>query len=251
MSASKLNIRFIINLIIVFIVVVVFTFLFEYYLSLVSSKKEPFETRIELAAEKNIFFDRRRRMEVILDIRDNLKFTDRNNYYPIVHPSIFLRRSPLVIEGNEIFPLSSVANVNTVYCNESGEYSIYYSDRFGFNNPPRGEDLKKLDIAVVGDSFANGACVEAGKNAVDNLRKFKPKTLNFGMGGSGPLIEMGIFKEYISQLKPKVLLWFYYEGNDLSDLKKEMREPILTRYHEKKYSQDILNKKRKIDEQLK
>ena len=35
----------------------------------------------------------------------------------------------------ELFPLSGISNSKTIHCNESGYYSIYKSDRYGFNNP--------------------------------------------------------------------------------------------------------------------
>lgn len=48
-----------------------------------------------------------------------------------------------------------------------------------------------------------------------------PRTLNLGMGGIGPLHELAILKEYGSVVRPKVVLWVYYEGNDLADLSHE------------------------------
>ena len=38
-------------------------------------------------------------------------------------------------KNHSIFPLSSISNSETIYCNENGYYSIYQSDRYGFNNP--------------------------------------------------------------------------------------------------------------------
>ena len=45
-------------------------------------------------------------------------------------PSYFLNKQNL-----SIFPLSGISNSETIHCNENGYFSIYQSDRFGFNNP--------------------------------------------------------------------------------------------------------------------
>ena len=42
--------------------------------------------------------------------------------------------------------------------NESGYYSIYKSDRYGFNNPDYVWDKNEIDLVIIGDSFAHGAC---------------------------------------------------------------------------------------------
>ena len=56
-------------------------------------------------------------------------------------------------------------------CNENGYYSIYDSDRFGFNNPDDQWD-QDLDFLLIGDSFVNGACVNRPNDIGSNLRKF-------------------------------------------------------------------------------
>ena len=40
---------------------------------------------------------------------------------------------------------------------------IYFSDRYGFNNPDSEWDSPKTDWAILGDSIAAGACVASGE----------------------------------------------------------------------------------------
>jgi len=56
-----------------------------------------------------------------------------------------------------IFPLSGISNSETIYCDENGYYSIYQSDRYGFNNPDENWDKKEIEYLLVGDSFVHGA----------------------------------------------------------------------------------------------
>ena len=46
---------------------------------------------------------------------------------------------------NSIFSLSGISNSKTIYCNESGYYSFYQSDRYGFNNPDKEWDSEEIE----------------------------------------------------------------------------------------------------------
>jgi hypothetical protein len=41
---------------------------------------------------------------------------------------------------------------------------------------------------------------------------------------------LATLKEYVPRFKPKVVLWFYFEGNDLTDLQTERRSALLRSY---------------------
>ena len=138
--------------------------------------------------------------------------------FPVVVPTEFLQEPLETSGGNLIFPLSGIANVSTVWCNESGEWVVYESDEHGFNNPKGIWGKEAIDVAAIGDSFTHGACVEPEKNAMGLIREVYDNTLNLGIGGSGPWVEFATLKEYLGDLKPRVVLWFYTEGNDLGNL---------------------------------
>ena len=70
-----------------------------------------------------------------------------------------------------LFPLSGQSNSETILCNENGYYSIYQSDRYGFNNPNEEWDKKEIEYLLVGDSFTHGACVNRPNDIGSQLRK--------------------------------------------------------------------------------
>ena len=74
-------------------------------------------------------FDFRSQKEVVEDLK---KENNNKNVYQAILPN-FLFKEPKFF--TELLPLSGISNATTVLCNESGEYSIYQSDRYGFNNP--------------------------------------------------------------------------------------------------------------------
>jgi hypothetical protein len=82
------------------------------------------------------------------------------------------------------------------------------------------------------------------------IRKHKPKLANVGIGANGPLLELATLKEYLQPFKPKVVLWVYYEGNDLVDLQIEKKSNLLTNYLKRDFSQNLLERQSEIDEAI-
>jgi hypothetical protein len=146
--------------------------------------------------------------------------------------------------------LGGIAQALTVLCNESGSWVTFQSDEHGFRNPLGLWRSGALDVAAVGDSFTHGVCVPPGNEFVALIRKQYPRTLNLGMSGHGPLLELGQIKEYLPALKPKIVLWLYYEGNDLSNLKTEKQSALLRRYLEDGFTQGLLDRQTDIDRVL-
>ena len=150
--------------------------------------------------------------------------------------------------SNVPFPLSGLSNSETIYCNENGYYSIYQSDRYGFNNPDNEWDKKEIEYLLVGDSFTHGACVNRPNDISSVLRNLSKKSvLNLGMGGNGPLIEYATLREYLDTNVKKVL-WIYYEGNDLANLENEKTNDILINYlKDLNFTQNLKLKQNDID----
>lgn len=193
----------------------------------------------------NVPFDTRTKLQVIDDLRNA-----GGDAYPLVVPKMFLNGG-LVISGEETFPLGGISNRTIVACNETGEYLIFESDEHGFHNPKGIWVRDAIDMVSVGDSMTYGACVKSDENATALIRNVYPNTLNLGSGGSGPLLELAVLKEYVGDLKPKAVLWFYYEGNDLGNLALEIRaHPIFMKYLDSRFRQSLSNKQMEIDHSL-
>jgi hypothetical protein len=144
--------------------------------------------------------------------------------------------------------VASLSNTLVVLCNESGQFLTYRSDAHGFNNPPDVWDSAPIDVAAVGDSFTQGYCVE--NSFVNLIRKRHHATLNLGMEGNGGLVMLATIKEYARVARPKVVLWFYFEGNDLQDLSRERQSSLLQKYLTKGFSQNLFSRQSEIDRAL-
>lgn len=180
-------------------------------------------------------FDRRTKLEVVLDLRER-----GLPAVPSVHPKNILR-VPFKVRRQEILPLGGIPRATTVFCNEIGEYYIYESDEFGFTNPT-GLYNPGTEIALIGDSFTQGFCAPNGTSYAELLRSYSPNVLNLGNNGNGPLVELASLREFAADLKPNHVFWFYFEGNDIEDLSRELRHPVLRKYLESpEYRQKLVD----------
>lgn len=146
-------------------------------------------------------------------------------------------------------PLGGISRATTVLGNESGTWIIYESDEHGFNNPLGLWDADSADVVSVGDSFVHGLAVEPGMDISSHIRKMYPLTLNVGYAGNGPLRDLAALIEYGARVRPRFVLWFYYE-NDFVDLRYTERGSIFYRYFEPGFSQRLMWKQAFIDSAL-
>lgn len=198
--------------------------------------------------------DSRSKYQVVQDLRQSGQVA-----YPSVFPAYLLQtgmdgrlHSPLMIEGMETLPLGGVGDVETVLCNEAGPWVSYRADEMGFANPPGLWTGSQAEIAIIGDSFAQGYCVATGKTFADRIRAQRPQTVNVAASGSGPLVELAVLRELLPRLRPRTVLWFFYEGNDYpGNLAIEQKSPLLMRYLEDAgFSQDLWGRRDRVDAAL-
>jgi hypothetical protein len=212
----------------------------------------PVDIWAEAAEKAGIHFDRRTRIEVVQDLK-----ATGVDAVPAIAPSFVLKssgkniyKSPLSLDGHELLPLGSISDRVTVHCNELGEYTIYKSDDRGFNNPKGRWALKQIDIALLGDSFTLGACVPTGKSFAALVADTYPATLNLASGGNGPLIELATLREYLEDARPRIVVWVYYEGNDLDNLHDEWKSHLLRSYLNRGFRQGLAERQHDIDSEL-
>ncbi len=219
-------------LVIIFSSIIVTLYTFETYLTFNNEIKKSYLYKKKTGKK----FDKRTKLQIYEDLKkknDKIKLT--------VYPSSYLNL-------NSLFPFSGVSNSKTIYCNENGYYSIYKSDRYGFNNPDDEWSNEKVEYLLVGDSYTHGACVNRPDDIASVLRLLSEKSvLNLGYGDTGPLIHYAILREYLKK-NVKKILWIYYEGNDLQNLKKELKNNVLSKYYENEnFSQNLKKKQNEID----
>ena len=130
------------------------------------------------------------------DVIQDLKKSKNIDVVPSIVPRTFIAKK-LITSGENIFPLGGVSNTMTVFCKEGDKFSIYESDRYGFNNPDYEWDNEKIIWFLIGDSFAQGSCVQAGDDFAGRIRYLtKQSAVSLGMSGNGPLLELASLKEY-------------------------------------------------------
>ena len=225
-----------INLSIIFLSFFIGLYIIEGYLNLESKKISIYKNR----TGKD--YDTRSRFDAYKDLKK-------------INPNIVASPHPVYFTDSfETSPLSGIANRTTFHCNENGYYSIYKSDRYGFNNPDLEWDKDITEFLLVGDSMTRGACVNEPNTISGNIKKKinnKNGVLNLGQSGNGPLRAYATLKEYLHLKSNKKIIWVYYEGNDLKEFNIELKHKTLIKYlNNKNFSQNLASRNDSIQKLL-
>ena len=189
-------------------------------------------------------FDQRSILELIKD--EQIK--NESIFYTGLYPHHFLSYNKI-----GFLPLSGTSNTQTIFCNENGNYTIYKSDRYGFNNNDKNWDKNNIEYLLLGDSYVHGACVNRPNDITSQLILLSNKnSINLSFNGNGPLIELATLKEFFpNEKKVKNILWFYYEGNDLAELNSELNNSTLVNYLDNEnFSQNLIKNQKNVDKFL-
>ena len=132
--------------------------------------------------------------------------------------------------NKEFIPKTENLNSNNqllVKCGyqENGIYHLVYKpDIYGFRE--NHEKLyKNTEIVLIGDSFAFSSCINKPHDLKSQLERIsKKKILNLSQGGSGPLWQTIVVKEFTKKTNFDYFVWIFYEGNDFDDLINEKIE---------------------------
>lgn len=110
-------------------------------------------------------------------------------------------------------------NIGIALCLQPGpvrEFDLRY-DQNGFRNE---EDFVTADIAIIGDSYVEAPMMEHSLIMTSVLAQLQKKTVvNLGMSGYGPQQELIVLKRYVPRLRSKTVVWLYYGGNDLHNVR--------------------------------
>ena len=91
-------------------------------------------------------------------------------------------------------------------------FDLRYDHR-GFRND---RDLDRADVVVVGDSYVESPMLPSSELLTQVLADLNGQTVaNLGVNGYGPEQELVVLKRYALDLKPKTIVWAFFEGNDL------------------------------------
>lgn len=193
------------------------------------------------AAESGGTFDERTKLQVVMDFRGRGVDAQPATVNELIRPAP---------RFSSLLPLGGVSRTLTVLCNELGPWEVFTSDEHGFRNPPGIWSLDSLEIAGLGDSFVQGLCVPDDQTFMARIRARVPATLGLGGASNGPLMELALMREYLPGYRPRIVLWFYYEANDLIDLESEKQNAILRRYLNPGFTQGLAARQDTVDAML-
>lgn len=150
------------------------------------------------------------------------------------------------LRNNEIIPFRGPINKKTLGSNEAGVREIIINDKFGYKNLNEVYE-KKIDIMILGDSFAEGVPFDNENDITGILRKSANyNSINYGINGTGPLISLAIIKEYGKKFIPKNVFYLFYEGNDLKNMMYE-KDTFLINYLDKNFTQNLINSQKDVE----
>ena len=186
---------------------------------------------------------------IIYFLEFHLTLKDQRNYSS--KPKGFVKQvcgSSFVNKENlNIYPLGGISFKKINFLNsENLATNSSINDRYGFKNENSIWDLSSIDYIFLGDSFTWGADVESSDGFANLHAQKYPKTLNLSCPGSGPLIQYGIFREYITKLKPRNVLWIYFSNDLRKDLPSEVKN--YGNYLNKNFDQKLTKKQNIIDD---
>jgi len=156
----------------------------------------------------------------------------KNGYRPAIQPNSWIeKRSKLfkIAKKENIVPITSQPHTKVYLCNEGYGLIKYTTDRFGLRNP---DDVweKRTDIIFVGDSFANGACVEEKYSIAGRLRK-KYNVINLASNGNTTAHYISLIQTFTKYFNPEKALVLILYINDFDEKQKDIfNKFILDKY---------------------
>jgi hypothetical protein len=88
-------------------------------------------------------------------------------------------------------------------------------DANGFRNS---EDVDQADVVLIGDSYLEAVLVSWDQTVTARLAQALGRpVLNLGHGGFGPQQQLAALRRFGFPARPKTIVWFFYEGNDLEN----------------------------------
>ncbi|MCA9550232.1 MAG: SGNH/GDSL hydrolase family protein [Myxococcales bacterium] len=188
--------------------------------------------RCKAAVEAGKPFDGRTTLAAL----DDLRRSDPSLQLTVPSMSIY-QHHPEIAE--RLLPLGGVPEQSTIFCNEVGVWQVRRTDEHGFFNPPGLYTPGATQVALFGDSYVAGFCVDEDDSAQAVLRRAGVEAIGIGANGNGPLGVLASVREYLPALKSPDVYWLFYEGNDMLNLQVEAASP-LARYLEPDYTQHLV-----------
>jgi hypothetical protein len=94
----------------------------------------------------------------------------------------------------------------------------YKCDGSGFRNT---RDYERADLAMIGDSFLEASTIGTEDLVTTVLSRDTGLTVvNLGQSWYGPQQELIVLRRFALPLRPSIVVWAFFEGNDLEDIQR-------------------------------
>ena len=143
----------------------------------------------------------------------------KDGYFPLFYPDLILKIENIP----ESYPIGTLPLTPTYFCDEGYGLITYKSDRFGLRNNDNkwNNVIYKSNIFIIGDSFAQGACVPQYSTITNHLEKStKQNTINMATGANGPYEYKAVIKLILETIiknstKNNTAILIFYPNDDL------------------------------------
>jgi hypothetical protein len=130
--------------------------------------------------------------------------------YYVADPDLGFRHTPSVRHSGRL--QSDVERAWGLPASRPDRITITY-DRRGYRNAT---ELDRADIVLIGDSYVEGGFVSDDQVVSTHLEAGLARPVaNLGVAGYGTSQELIVLKRDAMPLQPRVVIWFFFEGNDL------------------------------------
>ncbi len=160
---------------------------------------------------QKIIFDRR------IEDKKKQKLIDKK-YQQMIFSSLYdIYPYNEIIKKKNFINIAPPANAYFILCSEGYGNITFKSDRFGFRNLDKIWD-EEIDTVLIGDSAAEGECVQQNKTISGILNKENIKTIVLANGGYSAIHYAFVAKIFLEHIKPKnVIILFHENDNHLID----------------------------------
>ena len=141
-------------------------------------------------------------------------------YFPLFYPDKILENKIFP----ESYPIGTLPFTSTYFCNEGYGLITFESDRFGLRNNDNNWNnvLNKSNIFIVGDSFAQGACVPDDYTITTQLEgKTRENIINMSSASNGPYEYQAVIKSILKPIiknskKNNTAILIFYPNDNIS-----------------------------------
>ena len=128
----------------------------------------------------------------------------------VADPDLGFRHAPSVQQSRR--PRSDIELAWGLPATRPDRITVTY-DRRGYRNAA---ELDRADIVLIGDSYVEGSYVSDDETVSSLLQAGLVRPVaNLGVAGYGTAQELVVLEQDAMPLQPRVVVWFFFEGNDL------------------------------------